>query len=214
MTRVPFVCRVARRGLATPPPTMGRLHRARRSRTLGAMAGPDPKRSVEALLPGITIEAAGIFGLQDRTAAVGLLGEAGVTAALAGLVRPPAQQPAPGQPPDQELLELQQAAAWAPVSLLLAVSASAVHVCSWHPEHGAGAEVARFDRASMTSTLERHGAARRLIITEPSRGYRLALTATVSRLGPYGAGTRAVLDLLPAMAPPAVQAPPATGAIG
>ena len=75
--------------------------------------------------------------------------------------------------------------------------------------------MARFDRASITTTLERHGAARRLIITEPSRGYRLILTATVSRLGPYGAGTRAVLDRLPTMAPPPLpRASHTGGAIG
>ncbi len=162
----------------------------------GGMASPDPLRSVRTLLPDLDVRAAGVFGLQDRAVASGLLGSEAVGHSTVGLARV-----AGGHP--REIARIEYALPRIPVSVLVAVSDGWIHVCSWDSRRGCGAELTRLDRAAATVTVERYKNARRVILMDGPTRYRLVLTATVSRLHPYGPGARAVLALLPAMAPPA-----------
>lgn len=133
-------------------------------------------RAAERLLPGIRVEAAGVFGVQDRGLATGLLGEA------------------------RTALGTESGAAVA-APVLVAVSSAAVHIADWDHRHGPRAEVARFDRAALGVALESYADARRLTLTDLRSGYRLPLTATVSRWNRYGAGARSVIERLTAAKP-------------
>jgi hypothetical protein len=70
-------------------------------------------------------------------------------------------------------------------------------------------ELARFDRAATGVAIDSYHDARRLTITDLRTGYRLPLTATVSRLHPYSSGVRSVLARLAPAALPASKYPPA-----
>lgn len=163
------------------------------------MPQPDPLAQARVLLPDQQIGAAGVFAVQDRVLAAGLLGAAQVAAAGTALLR---DDPA-----------LRAYAPWLPTSVLVAVSPMSVHVLDWRPDTGASQELARFPRGSTHIAINASGTARRLMLTETRSGYRLPLTATTSRLHPYGAGARAVLAALtaPQAAVPGSQTDPVFG---
>jgi hypothetical protein len=85
---------------------------------------------------------------------------------------------------------------WLPVLLLVAVSEDAVHVCDWDDAHGTERELARFGRSTTAVSIDSYRRSRRLTLTDDATGYRLPLTATVSRLNLYGSGARQVLAAL------------------
>lgn len=140
---------------------------------------PDPLTAARALLPTEQFDAVGVFAVQDQTLAAGLLGAEAVAAATASLIRP--------------TRELALYEPWLPTSVLVALSPASVHILDWHPQAGASREVARFDREHTSVAVEASGKGRRLTLTDMRTGYRLPLTATVSRLNAYGSGARKVL---------------------
>lgn len=165
------------------------------------MSRPDPLRSARALVRDATVRAAGVFGVQDRGLAVGLLGEvrvAGIVGALVAQPSPPAQ---PTSRSGRTAAAIEAMRPWVAVPVLVAVSDTAVHVCDWDTRSGAVREVARFPLAQTTVLLEQYARARRVILIDRPSGYRLPLTASVSRLSPTGAGVRDVLALLPGSGP-------------
>ena len=173
------------------------LRHGRKSPTLNAMGSADPLQSAQLLMPAVKVAAAGVFGLQDRDIAAGLLGSTAAAVATQDLVRVPTL----GSQPTAKATVVANAAPWLPISLLVAVSADSIHICGWDARFGSAAELARFDRAATTVVVDSYRNARRMTLIEQTSGYRLPLTATVSRLNSYGAGARAVLAQLPATPP-------------
>lgn len=155
----------------------------------------DPRRSAHLALPAVTIDAAGVFGVQDQPLAAGLLGHQRVAAATSALTSP-----------DAEAAALRP---WLAAAVLIAVSEHAIHVLDWDDRAGSTTELARFDRSSTGVAIDAYHDARRLTLTDLRTGYRLPLTATVSRLHPYSSGVRSVLARLAPAALPASKYPPA-----
>jgi hypothetical protein len=141
----------------------------------------DPLLAAHRLLPAENLQAAGIFGIQDKGLASGLLGMTALMNTSGGLVR------------EATTDQLRQAAAWLSVTVMVAVSAAGIHVCSWEERFGSSLELARFDRLATRIKVDSHRTGRRLLLTDLRTGYELPLTATVSRLSPYGSGARRVL---------------------
>lgn len=155
----------------------------------------DPRRSAQLALPAVNIDAAGVFGVQDHTLAAGLLGHQRVAAATSALTSP-----------DADAAALRP---WLAAAVLIAVSEHALHVLDWDDQGGSTTELARFDRTATGVAIDSYHDARRLTLTDLRTGYRLPLTATVSRLNPYSSGVRSVLARLAPAALPASKYPPA-----
>lgn len=152
----------------------------------------------ELIGPGETVEAAGIFGLQDDYKAIALGGVA--TAA----VTPDGGGPAfagIGTAANLEISRHRNAEAQGvTVRMLLAVTESQIHVFSMR-EIGGGPQqlLMSFDRANTKVEVHRFGLARRVELSDPESGQRLGLTGNTARFT-YGAkGDKAVLEALGAI---------------
>lgn len=168
------------------------------------MSRPAPLPSATALLPQVGLQAAALFGVQDRAMAVGLLGEARVAQIVATIAPPPRATPDPSTRAGRAAGAVLALQPWIAVPILVAVSGSGIHLIDWDPAGGAQREVARFD-GDLHVTVESYRSARRLSLTD-GRGYRLALTASV---GPWDPGRHDVREVLAALPRPA-QSPPGT----
>jgi hypothetical protein len=165
------------------------------------MSQPDALASATALLPGVAVRAAAVFGVQDRVMAVGLLGEARVAQIVSSLAAPPAEPPNPQTRTGRAVAAVTALQPWVAIPVLLAVSESAVHLCDWDHRGGAVREVARFPSADLAVAVEAYRTARRVTLTDRGSGYRLALTASVGRLDAGRSEVRDVLAALPGSGP-------------
>ena len=165
------------------------------------MSQPDALASATALLPGVAVRAAAVFGVQDRVMVVGLLGEARVAQILASLAAPPAEPSNPQTRTGRAVAAVAALQPWVAVPVLLVVSDGAVHLCDWDHRGGAVREVARFSSADLAVAVEAYASARRVTLMDRPSGYRIALTASVSRLSSRSAEVRGVLTALPGSQP-------------
>jgi hypothetical protein len=163
----------------------------------GRMSQPDPLVTATALLPGTAVRTAAVFGIQDRTLAVGLLGESRVAQIIAALAAPPSTPPNPATRTGRAAAALTALQPWVAVPILLAVSDGGVHLCDWDYREGALREVARFPAADLSVAVEEYRAARRVSLHDRRSGYAIALTASVGRLDAGRSEVRDVLAALP-----------------
>ncbi len=169
--------------------------------TLIAMATPDPRASAQAALPDVVVRAAGVFGVQDRALAIGLLGQDRVRALLEPLVAADPPVRATQSFTGRAAAAVEAVRPWVPVPVLVALSDTAFHVCDWDRDTGAAQERSRLLVATTAATVEEYGTARRLTLADALTGYRLPLTSTVSPLSAVGSGVKSVLAALPAGRP-------------
>lgn len=153
------------------------------------------------MLPGQSVEAAGVFGMQDNQLLVGgaaiigsdvaqdLGADTGVQAvAAAGAVH--------------AAREANAAAHGLSVAMLVVVCPDRIHLFEWDHQQGAGRGLAVFDRATTTITVTKFGASRRLTLRDNSSGVSCPLTGSVGVLSTYRKGAKAVLAALPALPAP------------
>jgi hypothetical protein len=166
----------------------------------GEMGHEDYVAEAQQLIgPGETVEAAGVFGLQDdyKEIALGGVAAAVATPADAG----PALAGIGGAAAIDVARRENAAAQGVTVRMLLAVTESSVHVFSM-PAMGGGPQklLMSFDRGHTEVETKRFGLARRVKLTDPQTGQHLGLTGNTARFT-YGAkGDKAVLEALGAIA--------------
>ena len=84
----------------------------------------------------------------------------------------------------------------ATVQLLVAVTATHIHVLNRDPSERLAASLAAFERAHCEVTVRKFGLSRRVELRDTSGGEALSLTGTTARLSPLAKGDRFVLELL------------------
>lgn len=163
------------------------------------MAHEDYVAEAQALIgPGETVEAAGVFGIQDDYKQIALAGLAtavatpdGAGPALDGIGAGASIAIARDRTAEAEGVT---------VRMLLAVTESRVHVFSMH-QIGGGPQalLMSFDRGSTEVEVKRFGLSRRIDLSDPQTGQHLGLTGNTAHFT-YGAkGDKAVLEALGAL---------------
>ncbi len=141
---------------------------------------------------GETIEAAGIFGLQDLIWAQIAGGTAG--AAVGG---PDAHTEGVGAAAGGRLAKDEAARALGlTVQLLVVVTPDHIVVANWEAGGRAGREVMRLGRGAAKVEVERMGLARIVTLGDPESGREMRLSATVAPFRPQSGPDRHVLSVL------------------
>ncbi|MEX2106933.1 MAG: hypothetical protein WD810_08555 [Solirubrobacterales bacterium] len=160
------------------------------------MAHEDYAAAAQELIgPGESVEAAGVFGLQDDYKGIALGGVATSIAmpdkaapGLAGL----------GAAASIEMSRRKNAEAQGvSVRMLVAVTDRSIHLMSMHAVGGDPRELLMsFDRADTEVEVSRFGLSKRLKLTDPKSGQHIGLTGNTARFA-YGAkGDKTVFDAL------------------
>ena len=84
----------------------------------------------------------------------------------------------------------------ASLQLLVAVTATHIHVLNRNPGERLAASLATFERAHCEVTVRKFGLSRRVELRDTTGGEALSLTGTTARLSPLAKGDRLVLELL------------------
>ena len=163
------------------------------------MAHEDYIAEAQALIgPEETVEAVGVFGLQDDYKGIALGGVA------TALVTPDNAGPGlAGVGAGASIAisrERNAEAQGVTVRMLLAVTAQAIHVMSMHQLGGGPQQLLMsFDRAGTEVEVHRFGLSRHIKLTDPETGQHLGLVGNTARFT-YGAkGDKAVLEALGAL---------------
>ncbi len=163
------------------------------------MTHEDYVAEAQALIgPQETVEAAGVFGLQDdyKQIALGGLATAVATPEDAG----PALNGIGAGGAVAISRERNAEAQGVTVRMLLAVTASSIHVFSMHQMSGGPQQLLMsFDRAHTQVEVKHFGLSRKVKLTDPESGQHLGLTGNTAHFT-YGAkGDKAVLEALGAL---------------
>jgi hypothetical protein len=141
--------------------------------------------------PDDPVLAAGIFGLQDQPVAVGAASVAGAAAGReldgalgAGLG---------GAVAIHTTREALAASQGLTVRMLVAVTATRIHVLDWVTGSGPTRELLSFDRSTTRVQVTTFGLSRRLHLADPTAGSDLALTGTTALFSAEAPGDKAVL---------------------
>jgi hypothetical protein len=135
-----------------------------------------------------TLVAAGIFGLQDNYLALTADGAVGSAALGGGAVENVAGM--------HVARDLNAAAHGVTVRMLVAVTASHIHVLDWQTGSGPTRLLRSFERAGTAVEVKKFGLSRRLQLHDRVSGDALALTGSASRLSAEAKGDKAVLAAL------------------
>ncbi|HEX4016746.1 MAG TPA: hypothetical protein VHX15_08420 [Frankiaceae bacterium] len=143
---------------------------------------------------GETILAAGIFGLQTNYAAVTVGGVVG-SSLLGGGVAGGALGNAAGMHAGRELDAESKGVT---VRMLVAVTATHIHVLDWVTGSGPTRELRSFDRSTTCVEVKKFGLSRRLHLQDKASGEALALTGSASALSAEAKGDKGVFKALAA----------------
>jgi hypothetical protein len=156
----------------------------------------DLVEAARALLGDEEILAAGVFGLQDDYAALAVAGVASGVATEALEIASPTLDAAAGVGAMHATRKAVAASKGLTVAMLVAVSASTIHVLSWEGGR-ADRELMAFDRASSTVQVTKFGLSRHLNLADET-GQGVGLTGSTAFFSAVSAGDKLVLHLLTA----------------
>ena len=144
------------------------------------------------------ILAAGIFGLQDDYAKIAVAGVATGAAAAALDVSDPLAQGAVAGATVHEARRLNAEGQGLTTRMLVAVTASAIHVLDRTELGTTTRELMRFDRATKAVYVTKFGLSRHLNLADESAGMSIGLTGSAAFFSPEAAGDKLVLHVLSA----------------
>jgi hypothetical protein len=146
------------------------------------------------------ILAAGIFGLQDDYAKIAVAGVAtGAAAGALGATSPLAQGAVAGATV-HETRRLNAESKGLTTRMLVAVTASAIHILDRSELGTTSRELLRFARATTAVQVTKLGLSRHLNLADESAGTSIGLTGSAAIFSPEAAGDKLVLHVLAAPA--------------
>ena len=147
---------------------------------------------------GDEILAAGIFGLQDDYAKLAVAGVATGAATAALNVEDPLANAAAFGVATHETRRLNAEGQGLTTRMLVAVTASAIHILDRNDLGQTTRELLRFDRATTAVQVTKFGLSRHLNLTDAQAGTSIGLTGSAAFYVPETAGDKLVLHLLSA----------------